>query len=633
MQQLDSLLMLPTLSNEIGGLQLHHEMAQHLLKRILGPSFDGGISAQRLPLVAELWHPTEEWGDKQIAFCALIKQRADALKFFLEMVCSCLIPQKTFTPSFVYSANFAENNQLYTILELVVSADHAEEMSRLRMAFAENRAEICLGLQSSHFASKIIEAKGISIEGKTALIRKQISHLVRHHPERFNQDLLAEMQLLLILCSEEFTSNRESRHLIRIICLHHFFRTSLNREIGENPKKRHLYLKISRAQVKKGSARQTVLSLLVGVNFFMDKEIFDRTHLVKAIQNYIPSVQVVEHSCLANRKGAEQIGILYLEIEKADQELFTNEEITLLRRELPSDLKDCIEQLMHPVFMPRNEEEVIRNMLSLSNQIKYVRDIPQVFISFDEQTALHLYFSVILVRVLKSDALPIQEMFGKADTFLEYIHDRTQNAGSLRRRYRKEATVFRIKLAKDHYLRADHSIDLNRARQVVASELSQIIGEVRDYNGGIISKQNELFSQLNKLLKNSVKYNDLLLENFFYSLTPVIMRSVLEPEVLKTLFLILLEAIEEGLHGKKYAIRFSIEKQFVFAMIATEERTVRDEAYRAVGSLQLHPSKLAFSYVSVYDQIYLGCIYRCDDPAQQELFCETLRHCCQIHHR
>ena len=232
---------------------------------------------------------------------------------------------------------------------------------------------------------------------------------------------------------------------------------------------------------------------------------------------------------------------------------------------------------------------------------------------------------MILLRILKSDSLPVQEIFKKAETFLEYIHDRTQNAGSLRRKYMKEATVFRIKLPKDHYLRADHSIDLVRARQVVATELSRIIGEVRDYNGGIISKQNELFSALRQLLKESVKYNDLLLENFFYSLTPVIMRTVLEPEVVRLLFLMLLESIEERL-GRNYALRFSVEKQFVFVMIKTEDRTVKEEITRALAKLQLHGSKLAFSYVSVYEHIYLGLIYRSDDlKAQKELFCETLR--------
>ena len=58
---------------------------------------------------------------------------------------------------------------------------------------------------------------------------------------------------------------------------------------------------------------------------------------------------------------------------------------------------------MPPVFMPRNEEEIMRNIVSLSDQIKYLRDIPQVFITFDEQTTANLFFTIIMVRLLKGE--------------------------------------------------------------------------------------------------------------------------------------------------------------------------------------------------------------------------------------
>jgi hypothetical protein len=609
---------------------LHCEMIKKLLKKIYHAHFDQEDAQNQLfhslPIAIELFCDAPQ---KKISFCALLKHRTDAFKFFFDMICCWLIPEQHLNAVLLYAADFCiseMDEKVYTLCEVMISVENIEELKRISEAFEATHAEICLGLESSHYARRILEAKGLSMDEKTSAIRKQVTYLVNRYPTIFDQELLTEMQLLFVMCPDQFKLNRQSRHLIRIICVHHLFRTSLSRLVWKAPQKRHLNLKIFRARIKTKLGFKIVLAISVGVNFFMDKEVFDKTHLQKAIQSYIPAAQVVENSYFANRRGVEHIGTLYLEIEKFNGEEFSNEDIDLLRRELPTDLKDRIEHLMHPVFMPRNEEEIIRNILSLSSQIKYVRDIPQVFISFDEQTPLHLYFIVILLRVLKNDSIPIQEMFKKADTFLEYIHDRTQSAGNLRRKYKKEATVFRVKLAKDHYLRTDHSIDLNRARQVIASELCQVIGEVRDYNGGIISKQNELFCDLSKMLKNSVKYNDLLLENFFYSLTPVILRSVLEPEALRTLFLMLLDSIEEGLfNGKDYAIRISMEKEFVFVMIKAEDRAVKEELSWAIGKLQLHASKLALAYVSVYDLIYVGYIYRCHDPLQQELFCETVR--------
>src|SRR5262249_28102216 len=150
-----------------------------------------------------------------------------------------------------------------------------------------------------------------------------------------------------------------------------------------------------------------------------------------------------------------------------------------LSKELPIDLKDRIEHLMHPVFMPRNEEEIVRNVLSLSSQIKYIRDIPQLTISFDEQTLTSLFFTVILVRVLKPDSRPIQDTFRRGETFLTYIHDRCRSLGFLRKKYLKEATIFRVKLAKGKFLRRDHSIDLNKARQAIFDELTRLLGDLR----------------------------------------------------------------------------------------------------------------------------------------------------------
>ena len=87
-------------------------------------------------------------------------------------------------------------------------------------------------------------------------------------------------------------------------------------------------------------------------------------------------------------------------------------------------------------------------------------------------------------------------MFKKADSSLQYIHDHTKNVGTLRKKYQKEVTVFRVKLPKEGFLRRDHTIDLYKARQTVVGELSLVVGEFRDFNGGMITKQNELLSSL-----------------------------------------------------------------------------------------------------------------------------------------
>lgn len=47
------------------------------------------------------------------------------------------------------------------------------------------------------------------------------------------------------------------------------------------------------------------------------------------------------------------------------------------------------------------------------------------------------------------------------------------------------------------------------------------LGPVRDFNGGMILKQGELLSQLKESFWEISEKDPLLIENFFYSLTPI----------------------------------------------------------------------------------------------------------------
>lgn len=565
-----------------------------------------------------------------ISFFALTLSRRNVFKFFFDMINEWLLPPGSqLDVVLIYSVDFRLpelGKEIYVLCEIKIRVENESEQEQILANFPVIETEIEMGLASSHYARRILEIKGFSTDEKTVIIQQHLAYLIERLPKEFEQDVLTEMQHVLLLCRDEFKAARECQHLSRIIGVHYLYRKKLLEALKKAPEKRHLYLKLFRARLKQGENRKIVLGVLVGVNFFKDKEVFDKTHLIKAIQSYIPCARAIENSFFANRHGSEPICTLYVEIEKNNEESFFSHELKLLREQLPNDLKERIKHFLHPVFMPRNEEEIMRNILSLSSQIKYLRDIPQVFITFDEQTHSHVFFTIALVRVLKPESLSIQEMFRKSGSFLEYIHDRCQAVGNLRRKYKKEATVFRIKLSKEEFLRADHTIDINKARQTVVTELFNVIGDIRDFNGGMISKQNEVLSHLKWLLKDSFKYNELLLENFFYSLTPVIMRNVLETEALQTLFLMLLDSIEdEFFNGENYALKIFNHPQFVFVMVKADDRSVKEEMIKVLAKLQLHSSQLATSFVALYDEIYLGYIYRSDDPERQQLFSYTLQ--------
>jgi len=489
-------------------------------------------------------------------------------------------------------------------------------------------SEARLGLESASYARRILEIKGLSADEKTAAIQECIAFVLRRLPQVFDHDVFTEMQHVLVMCPEEFKSVRDAKHISRIICSQYVFRRWLREKIQEKSKKRYLKIRFFTSSIRTGDAFKKVLSLVVGINFLSDKEIFEEHHLLTAIQNYIPKAKAVPHSFWVNRRGKEHISTIYLELEKSDASDFTLSEIKLLKRELPVDLKDRIGHLLHPIFMPRNEEEIMRNVLSLSSQIKYIRDLPQVFITFDEQDQSSLHFTVILVRVSKPGVQSLEEMFKCSSCLLKFTPDRTKMVGLMRKKYIKEATIFRLELEKQDFIRGDHSIDLTKARQTVVDELTHVIGEFRDYNGGMISKQNELLCAIrDELCKSCVKYNELLLENFFYSLTPVIMRTVMDPVVLKKMFCLLLEQAQKGIFNlEEYSLSVQKESGYVFVMITSKDGNIKEKLQGPLSKVPRETASLASCFVTVYDTPCLGYIYRCDEVHNQERFCEAVRY-------
>lgn len=608
-----------------------------------------------------------------ISFLAFFKFRPNAFKFFSEMISQWLIPaafskanlkkaaqQDTLIPDFelqskddlfrlkdrsgiLPSASFAQlnammihavdfkirsiNGELFTLCEVMIHFDNQEELEQAHANFPALQTEIRLGLQSNFYARRILEIRGLSANAKIGLIQEEIANLISRRPKDFGNDLMNEMQHLLVICRDEFKEIRNCRHLSRIIILKYLFRKSVRAEVKKSPEVRYLRLKIFKALLHSPEKDRSVLAIVAGLNFLTSNEMFEERHLLGAIQNYLPNVRAIEGSFFFNTHGNESVRTFYLEIEKTDGEDFSNDEIRLLRNALPHDLKDRIEHLLHPIFMIRNEEEIMRNILTLSNQVKFLHDLPQVVIIFDEQMEGDLLFTVIMVHLVKGEEKSLEERFKAKKSHFEYIPDRSKVVGYLRKKYPKEANVFRVKFPKKPFIRQNHSVNLNQARQSVAEELTHIIGEIRDFNGGMISRQYERLCTLRDELQE-VKYNELLLENFFYSLAPDVMRTALPIKVLKSLFLLLLDAIDKNLfNAEEHSLKITIDSKGVYALLKTKDSAVKESIIETLHKSDISNPELTSSFVQVYEMSYIGFYYQSDEEEKQRLFCQLIENC------
>ncbi len=572
---------------------------------------------------------TTESAPCSLNFYLLCKHRSNAFKFFYEMISRWLVPAERQRSTLLFAADFRIeklSDETFTACEHIIQVSDEKMLQSIKDNIAALASEIRIGIASEYHARKILEVKGLFADEKTSSIQEHIDYLIKRRKKDFSYDVFSDMQRLLVLCSDRFKGQREARQLSRIISVHYLFRKQLKKDIRKSPQKRKLYLKFLKTRLKENTSEKTVLGVLIGLNFIRSNEVFQESHILKAIQNYLPQAQLIEGSFFQNKDEKEKLGTFYLEIEKENEEDFSLEEIRRLNKELPQDLADRIEQLIHTVSLPQNEEEILKNILTLSHQLKYVRDLPQVIISFEGQSDDSVTFIVILLRIMKEDSKSLKELFIPLGEQVKYFHDRSKLIGKVRKKHPKQANVFRLEISKEDFWRSDHSLDLQKARQALADTLENAIGPFRDFNGGMITKQHELFCNLKDQLKEKATFNELLLENFFYSLNPASARALLDSVALSRLFSFLLDSIHNDFfRNDKSFININEDKSYLYCISVSENLSFKDEVQEIIDSNKTKWEGLAWTHIFSDNKAYVSYLYKTDNIKQRAEFIDILK--------
>lgn len=574
-----------------------------------------------------------EWegSSHTISLFLLTRHRHNAAKFFYEMISRWLLPGYRLNISCFFATDFMFpeiSSEIYILSEVVISLESVQDLERVRSYLPLLESEIKFGLISVYHANRILEIKGLSADEKTSLIQERIASLLEKRPKDFDSDIFTQMQHFLVMCGEEFKTARSYEHMSRIIYVFYFFHKTLRSKVETNSEQRFVLVKLSKTLLHFPLGVKKVLCVFIGLNFLNDNEMFEQRHLVRVLKSLVSMTRPIEDSYFSSSLKEEKIQILYLEVEKSDSEDFSLQEMRWLKLQLQDEVRSGVEKLKRPVFMPRNEEEIMRNIITLSKQLQYPKDMPQVIISFDEQTELELSFTIILVRILNGSVPSIHEFFEMSSSRVKFIPDRVKKIGTLRKKYVKEATVFRVIIPALDFIRPDHSIDLFKARQEVLTKLQQIVGEVRDYNGGMIAKQHEQFLTLKSLFPSIEQREDLLLENLFHSIFPVELRSVLNPLLIKTFFIMLLALIEKKDEGD---LR-TIETDAIFCVFFYQDPAVKQNIMENIEKLHLSSFQLITISLRVFEAVYFGYILRETDQEIRNRFLMTLERALDICH-
>jgi len=294
----------------------------------------------------------------------------------------------------------------------------------------------------------LLKASG---ERNVMQIRDQIVPLLEMRPEALNREMYREMQHFVLNLHDSFTQTRELRHINRVVSYHYIFRKIIINSINSDPSKRHISIKILRTRLHEPDDSYPVVALLVAMNFLNENEVFEQRHLLSAIEASIPGVELVLGSTMIDLRPKKHVRTIYLEVKHPDKRSFTADEVRRLKNSLEREIQSQIESVINPVFVHRNEEEIMRNILELAKELKYPHDIPQVMITFHKQTTTDLSFIVILLRLLKTNDDTLESRLrGKSLQFRVDDHE-GRLVGVLKKKHPKEANVLEISLNKNQF--------------------------------------------------------------------------------------------------------------------------------------------------------------------------------------
>lgn len=560
-------------------------------------------------------------------------------RFFCDMMARHLIPGKQIQITVIRSLNFRfiiHPKDHYFITEIYIGIENERDLYQIQSHLPRLAEEIRLTLLATQHARKLVLSKPLTLDEKRMVLIENLSSLVKrpeeefdhsiledtHHlllkvtnkekpghvpdhllplieekPQAFDHNMFQEIQRLISMFGKEMISKRDVHHLYRVLSYLYLFQKVTTHKHKIDINERFVSVKVLRTTVKPDLP---VLAILICINFLKETEALNDTELIQTIQNHLPESQIVEESLVKIKSDSDQIDTIYLEMKRNHQASFTQGEVKELKKKLPKEIHGLIRQTLAELPHDQNEEEVMRNILTLSKQIKTPQDASPAIIHFSSETDEAVTFTAILVCLHAPKNL---SLYAAQTPYLKILSHQTKIAGILNKRHLQNAHILKLKLDKGPYF------SLYEARKTILTFLKENFGPVRDFNSGMIVKQYENLSEL----KAHVPPTDLV-EKYFYSLTPGYKQSLLPSETLKQHYEMLTQSLHASFEEHSYAFSSENTQDELLLMISSPHDDLIEQIKQETASLISSSTDLTISDITSNDIRALGLIFSAEDP-------------------
>jgi oligopeptide transport system substrate-binding protein len=427
----------------------------------------------------------------------------------------------------------------------------------------------------------------------------------KRHQFCLPQDSLEKGVRLLSTSSSLFRSHYNHFFLTKLLNAFCSFERRLIEQSVSLPQQRSIFFRIFKTQPSENSS----LGIAVGIKLNGNMEFLSQERLLQSVLHIIPGVASVGTISYQYRDDEAGLLFLYQEIEKKRGRGFSKTDLIQLKNFLSKELEANVECFSPSLYLIRNEEEIFRNIVQMSREFYQSSDLPQATISFQEQIPKGgLLFSVVIVRLTRQGTPHLKNMIRHLPQTIEFIPEMTAEIGAFDKDYMKQANIMTFKVESGLFARKNSSIDLREVRLYVAKAVELMIGEFRDYNGGLFSKQHKQLRAIQEIVGDQDKA---FFESLFYSFTPSHFQTFILPEAGKKCAILFLEAKQTSLlEDQPYQLFKHHEASFSIAVIKTTSENLKNSLIKEMtnSSFPLHQ----FGYVTqcINNEHYLGLVYQ-----------------------
>jgi len=476
-----------------------------------------------------------------------------------------------------------------------------------------------LQLDSYMLSEAIGQSVPISLHSSFYIAYKKLRRWIRRFPLSFDDSVINDLVLFYSLAKKKHLDHRDPNHLLRLVLSIYYMQKKILSLSTLASHTRHLVVRWLPTNLLFPFSSKPVAGCVIGFNTMDRCELFDEENVIVALQKHFPELQLVKESYYRHHSQHETLKMFYFEIEKKNGFPFDFAESKMMKLNLEEKLRNSIQRLVPSVFMKLNQEEVYKNVLILSEEISSEDDIPQVCITLDRHSGKEIVFYVSLVQVALPNRFSFKEgLFGCSFVLERILPVRHLNGCPI------EAHLFRLCIpCEPSLLRSDGSLDFYAARHKVVSILTSAIGEFRDYNGGLLIKQQELLYSFKELLPEIALIDSELMETFFHALVPLEKQALLDPKVLSNLFMFFREHRAEKTQ-EPFSIRVRKDQKHFLLSVRAGDASVTGAISSVLSDDLPHLKDWAYNILDLTGGTFLNCVISHGSEERIEVFLRAL---------